>query len=448
MRRGTATAARLLALAAISLTTLAAPADLPAGPFAVAPPAGVDWAASATTYRGQNGKRLEYICPADGQPATIYGTDVYTDDSSICTAAVHDGKLTTADGGTVTIEIRPGQNSYTSTTRNGVTSTAFGQWSGSFVVVAAEKGGGKAGVKMGGGGWDAEANEHRGHNGVQYLYICPSGGKISPRLWGTNVYTDDSSVCSAAAQVGVITPAAGGNVTIELRPGQKSYVGFTHNGVTSRAYPAWTGSFVMAGAPPIPGSPSGSGGSGGSGGGGGGGGGGGTTTTGGGTAAAPPTATTTGTVTVNGQPFTTGTIPFGATVDVTRGAVVLASNVGTLKVTGAGGITAAFTLARGTDRGKPVVELRLAKGDFSKCRKPRGTRATATIVRQVWGDGKGRFRTKGRYASATVRGTRWLTADRCDGTFVRVQRGVIAVNDVPNRRQVTLRAGRSYLARP
>ena len=73
---------------------------------------------------------------------------------------------------------------------------------------------------------------------------------------------------------------------------------------------------------------------------------------------------------------------------------------------------------------------------------------TATIVRQVWGDGKGQFRTKGRYASATVRGTRWLTADRCDGTFVRVQRGVIAVNDVPNRRQVTLRAGRSYLARP
>ena len=36
--------------------------------------------------------------------------------------------------------------------------------------------------------------------------------------------------------------------------------------------------------------------------------------------AAPPTATTTGAVTVNGAPFTTGTIPFNATVDVTRGA--------------------------------------------------------------------------------------------------------------------------------
>jgi ferric-dicitrate binding protein FerR (iron transport regulator) len=69
-------------------------------------------------------------------------------------------------------------------------------------------------------------------------------------------------------------------------------------------------------------------------------------------------------------------------------------------------------------------------------------------VRQVWGDGQGRFRTAGRYASATVRGTNWLTADRCDGTFVRVRRGVVQVRDVPRRRQVIVRAGSSYLARP
>ena len=86
----------------------ASPVDVPARGDVVAPPAGADWFASAKDYRGQNGKRLEFVCPADGKPATIYGTDVYTDDSSVCTAAVHDGKITTADGGTVTIEIRPG----------------------------------------------------------------------------------------------------------------------------------------------------------------------------------------------------------------------------------------------------------------------------------------------------------------------------------------------------
>ena len=97
-----------------------------------------------------------------------------------------------------------------------------------------------------------------------------------------------------------------------------------------------------------------------------------------------------------------------------------------------------------------MIELRLAEGNFSACPRRRtsgAARAAATIVRQVWGDGKGQFRTRGRYASATVRGTNWLTADRCDGTFVRVRRGVIQVRDIPRRRQVTLRAGATYLAR-
>ena len=35
--------------------------------------------------------------------------------------------------------------------------------------------------------------------------------------------------------------------------------------------------------------------------------------------------------------------------------------------------------------------------------------------RKLWGDGKGKFRTKGRYAAATVRGTRWLTQDTLRG---------------------------------
>jgi hypothetical protein len=120
-------------------------------------------------------------------------------------------------------------------------------------------------------------------------------------------------------------------------------------------------------------------------------------------------------------------------------------------VNGAGGVTAAFVLARGKDGKKPVVELRLAKGDFGVCpkRKPSGvSRAAATTVRQIWGDGKGSFRTKGRYASATVRGTKWLTADRCDGTFVRVTRGAIGVIDPPRRTEVRVPAPRTYLARP
>ncbi len=176
-----------------------------------------------------------------------------------------------------------------------------------------------------------------------------------------------------------------------------------------------------------------------------------TTTTPGGAAAPPPTGTPTGTVLVNGRPFAGGTIPYRSTVDVTNGRLLLRADTGTLTVRGAGGISAVFVLLRGTDRKQSVVELRLTRGDFSVCpkrKKSSASRIAATPVRQLWGDGTGRFRTRGRYAAATVRGTNWLTADRCDGTLTRVVRGVIQVTDLPQRRQITVRAGRTYLAKP
>jgi hypothetical protein len=45
-----------------------------------------------------------------------------------------------------------------------------------------------------------------------------------------------------------------------------------------------------------------------------------------------------------------------------------------------------------------------------------------------------------------VRGTVWLTEDRCDGTYTRVKRGVVAVDDFVTDRSVVLRAGKSYFA--
>jgi hypothetical protein len=95
------------------------------------------WNTSPTNYRGENGKRYVYTCPAIETltgSTTIWGTDTYTDDSSVCKAAVHTGKITIA-GGTVTIEIRAGQAMYTGSTRNGVTSLDYDVWQGSYVFI-------------------------------------------------------------------------------------------------------------------------------------------------------------------------------------------------------------------------------------------------------------------------------------------------------------------------
>jgi hypothetical protein len=101
---------------------------------------------------------------------------------------------------------------------------------------------------------------------------------------------------------------------------------------------------------------------------------------------------------------------------------------------------------RSRDRG--LTELRLT-GRLPRC-KAAGARVSAASARhprRLWGDGKGRFRTRGRRSSATVRGTKWLVEDRCDGTLTRVARGTVGVRDLVRRRTVTVRAGHSYLAR-
>lgn len=104
-------------------------------PPAAAPPGGSGWDANAVNLRGRNGQRFTFTCEPNGHLASVWGTDIYTDDSRVCSAAVHSGLINTTNGGTVTIEIRPGQASYTASQRYGVSSGSWGSWSGSFVFV-------------------------------------------------------------------------------------------------------------------------------------------------------------------------------------------------------------------------------------------------------------------------------------------------------------------------
>jgi hypothetical protein len=60
---------------------------------------------------------------------------------------------------------------------------------------------------------------------------------------------------------------------------------------------------------------------------------------------------------------------------------------------------------------------------------------------------RGRYRTRGRYSAATVRGTTWTVTDRCDGTLTSVTTGSVTVRDFRKKRNVIVRAHRSYLAR-
>jgi hypothetical protein len=80
-------------------------------------------------------------------------------------------------------------------------------------------------------------------------------------------------------------------------------------------------------------------------------------------------------------------------------------------------------------------------------KKPSTKKPSTKVLGQVWGNGHARVRTVGNHSAATVRGTIWLTQNRCDGTLTRVQSGVVSVQDFRTKKTVTLTTGHSYLAR-
>ncbi len=90
-----------------------------------------------------------------------------------------------------------------------------------------------------------------------------------------------------------------------------------------------------------------------------------------------------------------------------------------------------------------VTDLVL-RGALTTC--PQGSASAAARARRLWGNAKGRFRTRGRHSSGAVRGTRWLTVDRCDGTLTIVREGTVAVRDFALDRTVLVDVGERYLA--
>ncbi len=84
-----------------------------------------------TGYRSRVGQSFEFVLTG-ASSGGVWGTDVYTDDSSLGKAAVHAGVIRVGETRTVTVTILPGQSSYPGSTRNGETSSSWGAWGGSF----------------------------------------------------------------------------------------------------------------------------------------------------------------------------------------------------------------------------------------------------------------------------------------------------------------------------
>ena len=163
----------------------------------------------------------------------VWGTDVYTDDSSLCLAALHAG-VVGSGGGTITVRRSEGRQLYIGSTRHGIASHDFGRYGASIT-------------------FDGIAAPSDPQPCPQMLAInrdlptpfsctCGAGAaSVGGAVWGTDLYTDDFTLCLAAVHAGAIGPE-GGPVTVLRSEGRPLYVGSARNGVTSHDFGSYAAS--------------------------------------------------------------------------------------------------------------------------------------------------------------------------------------------------------------
>src|SRR5205823_13476339 len=100
-----------------------------------------------------------------------------------------------------------------------------------------------------------------------------------------------------------------------------------------------------------------------------------------------------------------------------------------------------------------LTTLSLSGGNLKSCGKklPPGGSAKVSAARKkrrkLFSNVKGRFRTRGRNSTATVRGTEWRTTDTCAGTLTEVKKGSVEVRDLAARKTIVVKKGHSYFAK-
>ena len=81
--------------------------------------------------RGKVGEVYGYKITGSTE-GTVWGDGIYTDDSNIAKAAVLEGKCKIGENCTVCIRIIESKSSYGSCTKNGISTSSWGHWDGSY----------------------------------------------------------------------------------------------------------------------------------------------------------------------------------------------------------------------------------------------------------------------------------------------------------------------------
>lgn len=86
-----------------------------------------------TQFQGQVGQTL-YFRVTGALNGSVWGTDLYTADSNLATAAVHAGILQNGQEGILKVTMMPPPAGFTGSTRNGITSSSYGMYPSAFKI--------------------------------------------------------------------------------------------------------------------------------------------------------------------------------------------------------------------------------------------------------------------------------------------------------------------------
>ena len=180
-------------------------------------------------------------CAEPGE-GPVWGSGVYTRDSSICRAAVHAGAAS-PQGGKVTVRPAEGCPKYLASTRNGITTARWGPYAGSFYFEDY----GKPGCPEVSADACPDTFLAIPDSTQVTKFSCTCSTDFEGGLWGTDIYTRDSSLCRAARHAGVVGET-GGKIEVRAARACQRYEGSARNGVSSSSWGAYAaGSFVFNG---------------------------------------------------------------------------------------------------------------------------------------------------------------------------------------------------------
>ncbi|CAK8678883.1 unnamed protein product [Clavelina lepadiformis] len=187
------------------------------------------------------GDVLTMLCPGGCEKVTekLYGTKIYSDESYVCAAAIHDGRISGKDGGKITIRKTRERKSFRGSTAFGLTSKSAKDSYGSFIFLDAFDG--RQSLYsvscLAKGEFTSEKD---------FLIICPGGcDALRGGVTGSELYSPDSYLCAAGIHAGKIDAFSGGRLIVHRLSGGEEYKGSFRNGIQSSDGPPTTSSIMM-----------------------------------------------------------------------------------------------------------------------------------------------------------------------------------------------------------